>query len=27
MLGIFMSFWLGISNYFIVPTLRLLGWR
>ncbi|NJL79432.1 MAG: serine/threonine protein kinase [Richelia sp. SM2_1_7] len=24
MLGIFMSFWLGISNYLIVPTLRLL---
>ncbi|MEM9924495.1 MAG: serine/threonine-protein kinase [Cyanobacteria bacterium P01_D01_bin.50] len=27
MLGIFMSFWLGISNYLIVPVLRLLGWR
>lgn len=27
MLGIFMSFWLGISNYLIVPALRLLGWR
>jgi hypothetical protein len=27
MLGIFMSFWLGISNYLIVPTLKVLGWR
>ncbi|MGD1912554.1 MAG: hypothetical protein ACFB2X_17405 [Rivularia sp. (in: cyanobacteria)] len=27
MLSIFMSFWLGISNYLIVPVLRLLGWR
>ena len=27
MLGIFMSFWLGISNYLVVPLLKLLGWR
>jgi serine/threonine protein kinase len=27
MLGIFISFWLGISNYLIVPALKLLGWR
>ncbi|MGB3656183.1 MAG: protein kinase [Rivularia sp. (in: cyanobacteria)] len=27
MLSIFMSFWLGISNYLIVPALKLLGWR
>lgn len=27
MLGICMSFWLGISNYLIVPALKLLGWR
>ncbi len=27
MLGIFMSFWLGVSNYLIVPTLKILGWR
>nr|WP_208492109.1 serine/threonine-protein kinase [aff. Roholtiella sp. LEGE 12411] len=25
--GVFMSFWLGASYYFIVPGLRLLGWR
>ena len=27
MLGIFISFWLGISNYLVVPALKLLGWR
>ena len=27
MLGLFMSFWLGISNYLIVPALRFIGWR
>ncbi len=27
MLGIFISFWLGISNYLVVPTLKLLGWK
>ena len=27
MLGIFTSFWLGISNYLVVPALKLLGWR
>ncbi|MEO0684421.1 MAG: serine/threonine protein kinase, partial [Cyanobacteria bacterium J06649_11] len=27
MLAIFMSFWLGISNYLVVPVLKLLGWR
>jgi serine/threonine protein kinase len=27
MLGIFISFWLGISNYLIVPALKILGWR
>jgi len=26
-LAIFISFWLGISTYLIVPALRLLGWR
>ncbi|MBW4584993.1 MAG: serine/threonine protein kinase [Aetokthonos hydrillicola CCALA 1050] len=26
-MGIFMSFWLGVSYYLIVPWLRLLGWR
>ncbi|MBD2439293.1 serine/threonine-protein kinase [Nostoc sp. FACHB-110] len=25
--GILMSFWLGISHYLIVPGLRFLGWR
>lgn len=25
--GIFLSFWLGVSYYLIVPGLRLLGWR
>jgi hypothetical protein len=25
--GILMSFWLGISYYLIVPSLRFLGWR
>lgn len=25
--GIFMSFWLGVSHYLIVPGLRFLGWR
>jgi serine/threonine protein kinase len=27
LMGIFISFSLGISNYLIVPTLRVLGWR
>jgi serine/threonine protein kinase len=27
LVGIFMSFWLGVSYYLIVPALRLLGWR
>jgi serine/threonine protein kinase len=26
-LGVFVSFWLGVSNYVVVPWLRLLGWR
>jgi len=26
-LGIFISFWLGVTYYLIVPGLRLLGWR
>ncbi|WP_016877037.1 protein kinase [Chlorogloeopsis fritschii PCC 9212] len=26
-IGIFISFWLGVSYYLIVPGLRLLGWR
>jgi serine/threonine protein kinase len=26
-LGVFISFWLGVSNYVVVPWLRLLGWR
>ncbi|AFY31057.1 serine/threonine-protein kinase [Calothrix sp. PCC 7507] len=25
--GVFLSFWLGVSYYLIVPGLRLLGWR
>lgn len=25
--GVFISFWLGVSYYLIVPGLRLLGWR
>jgi serine/threonine protein kinase len=25
--GVFLSFWLGVSHYLIVPGLRLLGWR
>ncbi|WP_017318825.1 serine/threonine protein kinase [Mastigocladopsis repens] len=25
--GVFLSFWLGVSSYLIVPGLRLLGWR
>ncbi|MBN3872408.1 serine/threonine-protein kinase [Nostoc sp. JL33] len=25
--GLFISFWLGVSYYLIVPGLRLLGWR
>jgi Protein kinase domain len=25
--GILMSFWIGVSYYLIVPSLRLLGWR
>ncbi|MDZ8183613.1 MAG: protein kinase [Nostoc sp. ChiSLP02] len=25
--GLFLSFWLGVSFYLIVPGLRLLGWR
>ncbi len=27
MSGIFISFWLGVSNYLVVPALKLLGWR
>ncbi|MDM9382929.1 serine/threonine-protein kinase [Chlorogloeopsis sp. ULAP01] len=27
LIGIFISFWLGVSYYLIVPGLRLLGWR
>lgn len=26
-MGVFLSFWLGVSYYLIVPGLRLLGWR
>ncbi len=26
-LGVFLSFWLGVSYYLIVPGLRFLGWR
>jgi hypothetical protein len=25
--GLFLSFWLGVSFYLIVPGLRFLGWR
>jgi serine/threonine protein kinase len=27
LLGVFVSFWLGVSHYIIVPGLRFLGWR
>ncbi len=27
LMGVFISFWLGVSYYLIVPGLRLLGWR
>ncbi|WP_187308085.1 serine/threonine protein kinase [Nostoc cycadae] len=27
LVAIFMSFWLGVSHYLIVPGLRFLGWR
>jgi hypothetical protein len=26
-IGVFISFWLGVSHYLIVPGLRFLGWR
>ena len=26
-MGVVLSFWLGVSNYLIVPGLRFLGWR
>jgi len=27
LMGVFLSFWLGVSYYLIVPGLRFLGWR
>jgi serine/threonine protein kinase len=27
LIGIFVSFWLGVSHYLIIPALRFLGWR
>lgn len=27
LVGVFLSFWLGVSYYLIIPGLRLLGWR
>ncbi|MCX7594829.1 MAG: serine/threonine protein kinase [Fischerella sp.] len=26
-IGVFISFWLGVSHYLVVPGLRFLGWR